>query len=102
MNNLTRRNALQGWLAGAGFLGLRSLATGLPISFLVNPRSARAADACGTGAGAQYLILSMSASGDALNCNVPGIRHKALERDPRITEAGTCGPLHAFERSLEA
>jgi hypothetical protein len=72
MNTLTRRNALQGWLAGAGYLGLRSLATGLPISFLVNPRSARAADACGASAGAQYLILSMSASGDALNCNVPG------------------------------
>ena len=36
----------------------------------LNPRSARA-DVAG-GCSAQYLILCMSASGDALNCNVPG------------------------------
>src|SRR3569833_1106358 len=45
------------------------MATGLPVSFLLNPRSARAADAC---ASPQYLVLSMSSNGDALNCNVPG------------------------------
>jgi hypothetical protein len=72
MNNPTRRHWLKASLAGAGALGLRAMATGLPISFLVDPRSARAADACAVGAGAQYLILSMSASGDALNVNVPG------------------------------
>ena len=67
---ITRRQSLQAWLAGAGAIGLRAMATGLPISFLVNPRSARA-DVAGS-CSAQYLILSMSASGDALNCNVPG------------------------------
>src|SRR3954466_13882250 len=67
---ITRRQSLQAWLAGAGAIGLRAMATGLPISFLVNPRSARA-DAAGA-CRAPYLILSMSASGDALNCNVPG------------------------------
>ena len=73
MKTLTRRHSLQACLAGAGLVGLRAMATGLPISFLLNPRSARAADgACGNGAGSQYLILNMSANGDALNCNVPG------------------------------
>ncbi|HYQ15904.1 MAG TPA: DUF1501 domain-containing protein [Polyangiaceae bacterium] len=69
---LNRRRLLQGSLAGAGLMGLRAMATGLPISFLLDPKSVRAQDACGQNAGAQYLILSMSNSGDALNCNVPG------------------------------
>lgn len=72
MSILNRRNLLQGALAGAGFIGLRAMATGLPISFLLNPRSARADGTCANAAGAQFLILSMSAGGDALNCNVPG------------------------------
>src|SRR5206468_391285 len=72
MKVLNRREHLKAWLTGAGALGLRSMATGLPVSFLLNPRSARADGACASGAGAQYLILSMSANGDALNCNVPG------------------------------
>ena len=70
MSILNRRQLLGASLAGAGLIGLRSMATGLPISFLLNPKSARADAAC--AASAQYLILSMSASGDALNCNVPG------------------------------
>jgi Protein of unknown function (DUF1501) len=67
-----RRQMLQGALAGAGLLGLRAMATGLPISFLLNPKSVRADGACANAAGAQFLILSMSAGGDALNCNAPG------------------------------
>src|SRR3954467_8337609 len=67
---VTRRQSLQAWLPGARAIGLPAMAAGPPISFLVNPRSARA-DATGA-CSAQYLILSMSASGDALNCNVPG------------------------------
>jgi hypothetical protein len=72
MSIFNRRRLLQGSLAGAGLMGLRAMATGLPISFLLDPKSVRAQDACGDNAGAQYLILSMSNSGDALNCNVPG------------------------------
>jgi hypothetical protein len=72
MSMLNRRHLLQGTLAGAGLIGLRAMATGLPISFLLDPKSVRAQDACGDTTGAQFLILSMSASGDALNCNVPG------------------------------
>jgi hypothetical protein len=67
-----RRQLLQASLAGAGLLGLRAMATGLPISFLLNPKSVRADDACANTAGTQFLILSMSANGDALNINVPG------------------------------
>lgn len=71
MSILNRRHVLQGTLAGAGLIGLRAMATGLPVSFLLDPKSVRAQDACASP-GAQYLILSMSAGGDALNCNVPG------------------------------
>src|SRR6478609_8666697 len=70
MSILNRRQLLGASLAGAGLIGLRAMATGLPISFLLNPKYVRAADGCATSA--QYLILSMSANGDALNCNVPG------------------------------
>jgi len=72
MSTLNRRRLLQGSLAGAGLLGLRAMATGLPISFLLEPRSVRADALCGDASAAQYLILSMSSGGDALNCNVPG------------------------------
>lgn len=48
------------------------MATGLPISFLLNPSIARSDEACAAMTASQFLILSMSASGDALNCNVPG------------------------------
>src|SRR5664279_4616824 len=70
MRLLNRRQSLQASLAGAGLIGLRAMATGLPISFLLNPKSVRADDTCALSA--QFLILSMSANGDALNCNVPG------------------------------
>ena len=42
MRTLTRRHSLQAWLAGTGFAGLRAMATVLPLSFLVDPRSVRA------------------------------------------------------------
>ncbi len=70
---LDRRQTLLGVLFGAGGLGLRSLATGLPISFLANPLKAMAAEAetC-TATYGQFLVLSTSGSGDPLNANVPG------------------------------
>src|SRR6185369_4498973 len=39
----TRRQTLLSALFGAGYVGLRALATGLPASFLLNPRRALAA-----------------------------------------------------------
>jgi hypothetical protein len=80
--DLAKRKLIQASLFGAAGLGLRSLATGLPIgllSQLVNPRVARADTTDDTADGAvpaciksQYLILFNSGSGDPLNANVPG------------------------------
>jgi hypothetical protein len=74
--NLKRRDALLSMLFGAGLVGLRSLATGVPAAILLNPRKALA----DTDAGAapsnitspQFLIFSTSGAGDPVNCNVPG------------------------------
>lgn len=71
----TRRQALLSGLFGAGALGLRALATGLPTWLLANPLAARANPPLCQGAdplAAQYLILVTSEDGDPLNANVPG------------------------------
>ena len=78
-------------LLGAGGLGLRALATGLPISFLLDPARALAngLPACGDRAKAQFFIFHTSGNGDPLNANVPGcyldknITHSA---DPLMAE----------------
>jgi hypothetical protein len=71
---MTRRELLMQALFGTGLVGLRSLATGLPISFLLNPRKAVAAEAtgCASNTAAQYLIFSTSGQGDPVNVNAPG------------------------------
>jgi hypothetical protein len=89
LNPLSRRELLCQTLFGAGLVGLRALATGLPLSFLLRPRDALA-DGTFTSADkskAQYLILSTSFAGDPVNANAPGsydfpdIPHAA---DPRV------------------
>ncbi len=68
-----RRDLLKNTLFGAGGLGLRALASGLPLSFLAGPLTVRADEySCPDRNKAQYLILSTSSAGDPLNCNVPG------------------------------
>jgi hypothetical protein len=57
-------------LFGSGMLGLRALATGLPVSFLLNPRKAMADTP--PSMPAQYIILNTSGQGDPINCNCPG------------------------------
>ncbi len=71
---ISRRRALLSTLLGAGDIGLRALATGLPISFLLNPQRALAdgLPACGNRDKAQYLILNTSGLGDPINANAPG------------------------------
>jgi hypothetical protein len=72
---LTRREGLLAALFGTGYIGLRALATGLPIWYLLDPRKASAQDLqCMIMAQAnmQYLILSTSSMGDPINCNCPG------------------------------
>jgi hypothetical protein len=73
--NITRRQTLMSALFGAGYVGLRALATGLPASFLFNPRRALAdvtAGSCAAADKAQFIILATSGSGDPINANVPG------------------------------
>jgi hypothetical protein len=81
---MSRREALLSTLFGAGYVGLRALATGLPASFLLNPRRALAdgAGTCAAKAKAQYIILNTSGLGDPINANVPGTFD-----DPKITHS---------------
>jgi hypothetical protein len=68
-----RRSLIQKTVLGAGTLGLRALATGLPISFLSRPLAAQAQDfTCADKSKAQYLIIATNSNGDPLNANVPG------------------------------
>jgi hypothetical protein len=72
---ITRREALLTGLFGAGAVGLRALATGLPAWFIANPRLATAQSLqCAITAKdkLQYLIVCVSSNGDPINCNCPG------------------------------
>jgi hypothetical protein len=73
---LLRRDALVAALFGGGMLGLRSIATGLPVSLLANPRKVLAdmqGQTCtGTAAKAQYIILNTLSTGDPIGCDAPG------------------------------
>lgn len=70
-----RRDALAAALFGGSMIGLRSLATGLPVKFLLDPKKALAdisAQCPGNAAAAQFIILNTSGSGDPFCCNAPG------------------------------
>lgn len=67
----TRREAILAALFGAGSIGLRAVATGLPASILLDPRRSLA-DACASRERAQFVIWATSGSGDPSNANVPG------------------------------
>src|SRR5262245_51872660 len=65
---IDRRKLLTSTLFGAGYVGLRALATGLPVGLFARGRRAIA-----SGAGkAQFVILHTSGNGDPINANVPG------------------------------
>src|SRR5579871_5409085 len=76
MAMITRRDALLSTLFGAGYVGLRALATGLPASLLLRPREALADPAgamgCANPSKAQYIIFTTSGNGDPINASVPG------------------------------
>jgi Protein of unknown function (DUF1501) len=76
---LGRRDAVMRLLFGAGLVGLRSLASGVPASVLLRPRRAMAANPADAGDAAtpsatnpQFVIYSTSFNGDPVNCNAPG------------------------------
>ncbi len=71
---ISRRDALLSTLFGSGYVGLRALATGLPASLLLRPRTALAAPSamCVAPDKAQYIIFNTSGAGDPINANVPG------------------------------
>ena len=71
---ITRRNLLTSSLFGAGYIGLRSLATGIPAAFLMKGPKAFADGSvtCGDASKAQYIIMSTSSLGDPINANCPG------------------------------
>jgi len=88
---LSRREVLMHSLFGTGYLGLRALATGLPVALLANPILAEEPRSdglsCEERQTAQYLILSASLDGDPLNANVPGtydIPEVVHPADPRM------------------
>jgi len=73
----SRRKLLKTAVFGAGLLGLRSLATGLPRSWFLGGPIAHAEVAA-----PQYLILATSANGDPLNANAPGSFVEGAENNP--------------------
>jgi hypothetical protein len=86
---VSRRETLLTGLFGAGYVGLRALATGLPPWFLLNPRRATAQDLqCMLNAqnNNQYLILSTSSNGDPVNCNCPGTYENTNLIHPSVDE----------------
>jgi hypothetical protein len=88
---LTRRSLIKKSIFGAGTLGLKALATGLPAAFVSRPLEALAQDfACTDKNRAQYLIIATSSAGDPLNANVPGtyaFPDIAHSPDPRMAGA---------------
>lgn len=69
---ISRRDAVLSTLFGAGLVGLRSLASGVPAALLLNPERALAQSAGDTPKKPQFLIFSTSFAGDPSSCNVPG------------------------------
>lgn len=85
--SISRRQALKTALFGPGSIGLHSLATGLPISALLNgiPNTAHAAEL----ATPQYLILISNAAGDPFNANAPGSYIEGVVNNPSPALAPT-------------
>src|SRR5437660_12678042 len=70
---VNRRKVLMSSLFGAGYVGLRALATGIPAAVLLRgPRALADAATCANPSKAQYIIMSTSSNGDPINANAPG------------------------------
>jgi Protein of unknown function (DUF1501) len=80
-----RRKLLLGALFGAGYAGLKGLATGLPPSFFLGERQALAA----ASTPPNFLVLATCGSGDPLNANCPGSYVKGVQNNPDPLMAAT-------------
>jgi hypothetical protein len=87
---LNRRQVLMSSLFGAGYVGLRALATGLPAGLLLNPRRALANGPMGPGK-AQYVIFMTSGLGDPINASSPGSYVKGVMNTPGGTTTLSLG-----------
>lgn len=101
----TRREVLRHGLLGAGWVGLRAVATGLPIGLLLDPQRAEALATSGSPK-ARFLVLSLSTCGDPLNANVPGSYSAAdivHPSDPRLaaTTLSIAGRKHQGARAWQ-
>jgi len=68
----TRRNMLKTALFGSGFMGLRSVVSGVPLAALLTGRIDEAMAEDDLTAEPQSLVLFTSSAGDPFNANVPG------------------------------
>jgi hypothetical protein len=89
---LNRRNALLTTLFGAGYIGLRALATGLPASLLLAPRRALAAPP--SNPLARFIVFQTSGNGDPINASCPGTY------DDVNGSAMTAGIAHSADPSM--
>ena len=98
--NISRRKALKMALFGPGCVGLQSLATGIPISALLNgiPINAHAQNA-GTP---QNLILISRSAGDPFNANAPGSYVDGVVNNPDPSMAPTNFYLGSQETTAAA
>jgi hypothetical protein len=80
---INRRQALMSTLFGAGLVGLRSLATGLPAALLLDPRKALAdTPPPALPNTPQFVVFCTSGLGDPVNANIPG-----TYLDPKISHS---------------
>ena len=78
--SVSRRTCLGQGALGSGLL-LRSLATGLPVSWLLNPERAMAQQNMQRP---QTLIFSTSSAGDPVNINCPGSYVQGVTNNPHL------------------
>jgi len=76
-----RRQLLKSGAGALSALFINSLASGLPASFLLNPRRASAQ---ANELSSQTLILSTSSRGDPLNVNCPGSYGEGITNNPNL------------------
>jgi hypothetical protein len=88
-----RRQALLTTLFGAGYMGLRAIATGVPASLLLDPRRLLAAPPP-PNPSARFIVFQTSGDGDPINANCPGTY------DDAGGSAMTSGIAHGADPSM--